>query len=526
MSESYLASAEDWRILRLLSIYRVILVALLVTLYEAGVAPLIVDDSLKFEFRLAANGYGLVSFVLLTLVFRHWLGARFQAVMHFAIDVVAISTVMHASGGVASGLGVLIITPAVACAMVVRTRMALSMAAFAFFALLVEELYRQTGTDARGVDFAAAGMLGLMFFGACVASNAVAQRARHSEAIAERVGSAFENLSALNETVLRSMQTGVVVVDDELFIKTTNTAAQRLLGARYGLRGRRIHLEAPALGRRLQQWLIDGQGSSDPVPPNPGGVEIVPRFSRLTGGAAAVLVLIDDAASLREQAQQMKLAALGRLSAGIAHEIRNPLSAIMHASQLLNESEAIPWEDRRLLDMIERHGQRIDRIIRDVLALSRRDTSNPTSINIASWLERSLLMYREGLAGQSREIHIASVEPDLIVRFDPDHLQQVVFNLMNNAFEHAGAKPEDVVVTLSAGRTEAGRPCLELHDNGPGIPPENLDHMFEPFFTTSHKGTGLGLYLARELCEYNQARISYLPQGPGAGFRIVFAAEA
>lgn len=520
-----MASPEDWRVLRLLSIYRLLLVAVLITILASGAADVLLGHLDPTLFRRAVNGYGVAALVLFVLVLRGQPVPRAQAHLHLVIDTLAICAIVLATGGVTTGLGVLIITPVVACAMVVPPTHALAQASLAFFFLLGEEFYRQSGNGQNSGEFAAAGVLGLMFFGASLAANRVAQRARVSEAIAERVGNAFENLSALNEAVLRTMETGVLVVDDELFVKTGNAAAQRLLGTRYGLRGRRLSLEAPLLGRRLQQWLLDGQGSGEPVPPNPGGLEVVPRFAKLDGNVPATLILLDDAASVREQAQQMKLAALGRLSAGIAHEIRNPLSAIVHASQLLGEDGDVSDADRRLLDMIERHTQRIDKIIRDVLALSRRDTANPATLTLARWLPRALATYREGLPGQTRQIDCDAVDPQLQVRFDPDHLQQVLSNLLNNAFTHAARSPEAVVVQIRCGRNESGHAWMDIHDNGVGIPAAHLERMFEPFFTTSHHGTGLGLYLARELCEYNLARISYQSIGQGACFRIVFASE-
>jgi two-component system, NtrC family, sensor histidine kinase PilS len=116
------------------------------------------------------------------------------------------------------------------------------------------------------------------------------------------------------------------------------------------------------------------------------------------------------------------------------------------------------------------------------------------------------------------------VPADLSAGFGASHLQQVLFNLWDNSFEHA-SDPAGTVVLVSAGVDAAGQPFLETADNGPGIAPEQRERMFEPFFTTSARGTGLGLYLARELCEYNQARLSYLPQDKGACFRITFALD-
>ena len=221
----------------------------------------------------------------------------------------------------------------------------------------------------------------------------------------------------------------------------------------------------------------------------------------------------------RARAQQLKLAALGRLSASIAHEIRNPLAAISNAGQLLAESPDLNPEDERLLGMIQRHSERINRIINDILALSRRETGSPTVIGIPVWLQRAVTQYRESAQTAGREVRIEMATSAFDVVFDPNHLQQVLVNLWDNAFQHGGDKVVVTVRCLRVGPTR--RPALDVEDSGRGIETELVDRIFEPFFTTAHQGTGLGLYLARELCEYNQANLSYVPRNEGgACFRL------
>jgi two-component system sensor histidine kinase PilS (NtrC family) len=341
--------------------------------------------------------------------------------------------------------------------------------------------------------------------------------------VAERVGSQFLSLSRLNENIIETMQTGVLVVDTSQTIRTVNASARRLLGAG-ATPGQPLGSALPQLSERLRHWRA-GAVENEPLVERAGGRELLPRFNYLGWGPdAPVLVLLEDAALLREQAQQMKLAALGRLSASIAHEIRNPLAAISHAGQLLAESPGIAGENQRLLSMIQRHAQRIDRIIRDVLDLSRRDPSRQIAIALKDYIVRTAALYQESHAQAPRPIEITEIAPDLAIRFDPEHLQQVLFNLWDNSFEHGSRQGTAITVLVQAGRDGAGA-WLELRDNGPGIPEPLRDRVFEPFFTTYPSGTGLGLYLARELCEYNQARLAYLP-GAGACFRILFARPA
>ena len=524
------AAPEEWRVLRLLSLYRLMLVAMLILALETGFAPRIFDHVASDRLRLTCLVYGVIALLLMVVVIRRRPLLETQAHLHLLGDLISLSLLLYACGGVPTGLGALVITPVVGGALVLSPRMAMLQAALATLAMFSVEIARRYDQQFDVNDFTATGVLGLMLFGASLAANAVAQRARKSEALAEFVGSEFADLSRLNESIVSGMQTGVLVLDADLHVRRFNEAARRLMQLPGDAHDRLLAQQAPALTARLQQWQADGLASGAPIASRPGAAEVVPRFSRLgSGESAPILVLLEDAALMREQAQQMKLAALGRLSANIAHEIRNPLSAIHQASQLLAEAEVFnddsQAQNRRLLAMIQRHGQRIDKIVQDVLAMSRREPPQPLTLPLKDWLVRTAGLYQEGFPDRPRPIEMLDMSAALQVRFDPHHLQQVLFNLWDNAFLHGGGA--DAVVLLDAGTDEQQHVWLEVRDNGPGIAPELREHMFEPFFTTAHQGTGLGLFLSRELCEYNQARIAYRPQpGRGACFRLTFAHTA
>ncbi len=514
---------EEWRVLRLLSLYRLLLVAMIIGLLQSGVAEHLFENLSRFWAVLTTLIYGLMALALMAILVQRRPALHVQAHLQVLGDVLCLSVFIFACGGIATGLGALVITPVVGGALVLSPRMAGLQAALATLAILGMEVARHYDPRFDGYDFTAAGVLGLMLFGAALAANAVAQRARISEAVAERVGNEFEDLSRLNQSIVASLQSGVLVVSHDGRIRQHNDEARRLLHAGTVL-NRPIDEAAPGLGTRLRQWRLDGQADASPVAPRVDAGEVLPRFSRLGHHAQApVLIMLEDAAALRSQAQQLKLAALGRLSATIAHEIRNPLSAINHASQLLAEAEIFATPDQqqnqRLLDMIQRHGARIEKIVSDVLALSRREAPHPVPIALQAWLHRAAAMYQESQE-RPRPIELPSDASELQVRFDTDHLQQVIFNLWDNAFRHGGDR-----LRVDVGRDESARVWLEVVDNGPGIDPSLRDSIFEPFFTTAHQGTGLGLFLTRELCEYNQARIAYrATTEPGACFRLTFAA--
>ena len=227
---------------------------------------------------------------------------------------------------------------------------------------------------------------------------------------------------------------------------------------------------------------------------------------------------------MNARVQQSKLASLGRLSASIAHEIRNPVGAMSHAAQLLGESAALSEDDIRLTEIIQTHSSRVSHIIDNVLQLSRRESSRPERLPLKSWLDEFADEFVRTLELQEGEFSIAEIAPDIEARIDKGHLHQVLWNLCDNAVKYA-SETGGILVEIQAGRMRGvGRPYIEVLDCGLGIDPAMADKIFEPFFTARSGGTGLGLYISRELCELNRATLVYLDRpGGGSIFRIVFA---
>jgi two-component system sensor histidine kinase PilS (NtrC family) len=237
-----------------------------------------------------------------------------------------------------------------------------------------------------------------------------------------------------------------------------------------------------------------------------------------------VLVFLEDASLMNARVQQSKLASLGRLSASIAHEIRNPVGAMSHAGQLLAESEGLSVDDLRLTEIIRTHAERVSHIIENILQLSRRESSRPERFAMRPWLIEFAQEFSRTLELQEGELSVTDVPDDLVVRMDPTHLRQVMWNLCDNAVKYA-SETGGILVELQAGSMQrTGRPFLEVLDQGHGVDPATIDKIFEPFFTDRSGGTGLGLYISRELCELNRATLVYQPRQPGGSiFRIVFA---
>ncbi len=317
------------------------------------------------------------------------------------------------------------------------------------------------------------------------------------------------------------MQTGIVVVDRDFAIRLINASASRLLEFPADAEDQPIGHVSPVLGRQLRAWW-DGEI------PEPGilrnsetGPELLPRFARLgRDREAGTLIFLEDTAAMAQQAHQLKLASLGRLTAGIAHEVRNPLGAISHASQLLAESPHLESGDFRLTEIIKQHSERVNGIIENIMQLSRGQRARPETLMLGPWLTQFIEDFRLGEGIETGAIRLTIRPEDLHVQMDPSQLRQVLWNLCQNGCRHGGPH-----IGLEAGIAgESGAPYLDVIDDGPGIDDADQQQIFEPFFTTSPNGTGMGLYIARELCMGNQARLNYLRNsGGGSRFRITFA---
>ena len=371
------------------------------------------------------------------------------------------------------------------------------------------------------------GLFGVGLFATAFFGYLLATRLRATEELAQRRGVDVANLTQLNDLVIQRMQSGVVICDPEGKIRLVNQAAQKYLGIHNESEKRSpLNEISPDLAIQLFQWLgSNAANSSRKVFTSRVGYVLLPRFVSLGDDREAVkLIFLDDMAILKQQAQQLKMAALARLTASIAHEIRNPLGALTNAAQLLGETmNPENDEEKRLVKIIDEQSKRMNVIVQNVTQLSRRDRINPVKLDLEQWLEDFLRQYGETVS-VPRDAFVVLNMHDMGVCIDPDQLYQVISNLCQNALRHSPPFTGTPLIKFQGGRDSEDRPMLDVIDWGAGVNPDIADNIFDPFFTTTPKGTGLGLYIARELCEGNGATLNYHlgEGGVGSRFRVTF----
>jgi two-component system sensor histidine kinase PilS (NtrC family) len=437
---------------------------------------------------------------------------------------------MHASGGIGSGLGGLLIVFVGADSLVLSRQLPAFFAALATLAILGEQFFSQIAGVSDTGNYSAAGVLGAIIFAISLAAKPLAKRIQVSEELARQRGVDLANLSELNEYIVQHLRESIVVLDTNDQIRLINTSAAQLLGASDASHGRRLDEVSRTLADYIAAWRRDPSQKSHlefTMIAADNSARVTAHLAPLGKGDTRngpMLVFLEDASLMNARVQQSKLASLGRLSASIAHEIRNPVGAMSHAGQLLAESEALTEDDLRLTEIIRTHAERISHIVENVLQLSRRESSRPEQFLLKPWLRDFADEFTRTLELQEGELSVGEAPDDLEVRMDPSHLRQVLWNLCDNAVKYA-SETGGILVELQAGRMQrTGRPYLEVLDQGHGVDPATVDKIFEPFYTDRKGGTGLGLYISRELCELNRATLVYQARDTGGSvFRIVFA---
>ncbi len=517
-----------WRVIGLVNLYRLLIPPALWLLFWYFRASTPIGSAFPELFLWTSVVYFAAGVAIVIGGRRLLPNLRATTFVHAMVDAVAISLIMFSSGGVASGLGILFVVPVGAMALLADNRDAFLLAAMATMALFAQQITSHYLGTASADAYPTTGIIGGIVFLVALLAWPLATRLRDTEATVRRQQVDLANLAQLSQYIVQHLRESIVVVDHENRIRLINESAAQLLGDSRTFPGALLGEASPQLLYLLETWRQRPPAATTPTQTfisDDGGHVIQPHFASLGGSEPApVIVFLEDTELLAAKIQQSKLAGLGRLSASIAHEIRNPVGAMSHAAQLLAESPSLSAEDKRLTEIVRANGDRVRQIIENVMSMARRENSRPERVILGSWLTGFRDEFCATMQIDPARFAISTLLGDVEIQVDPSQLRQIVWNLCENAVKYGASKEGGDTLELRVGRlASTARPFLEVADRGPGIAPQHRDRIFEPFFTGSDRGTGLGLFLARELAQTNGATLLYEPRTSGGSlFRIVF----
>ena len=523
---------DGWHRLRLFNYFRGTLGLFFLTVYLNGWLLKLIPTGYANPdlFITVSLVYFITSLFFITGMVSRKPGLDTQVIIHTLVDITCIVTLMHATGGIRSGLGMLLIISISMTSLFLHKRITILFAAISALAVIAEQVYSQFIYADYSPAFTQAGMLGILIFITAILSAYTAKRLKESEKIAKVASLELENIVQMNEHIIGSMRTGIIVIKNNGAILMINNAGLELLGLTAVDQGSNLKNISIDLYNRFVDWNNDSIQNHQPIQQKQGLPDIQPGFSHIEQSLiphekikGRTLIFLEDATQLTQRFQQVKLASLGRLTASIAHEIRNPLAAINHAGQLLGETSA-DAADKKLTSIINTQVKRLNGIVENVLQLSRQQRGTRETIKIHPWL----LKFREEFISthvlQAYQIQI-QIEPDnMEILFDSSQLHQVIWNLCSNAINHSHMDKDNIMINIQGKiDAETKQPYIDIIDNGPGIDKETQASIFDPFFTTSSEGTGLGLYITKEVIESNRAKIRHIsPPTGGTCFRIYF----
>jgi two-component system sensor histidine kinase PilS (NtrC family) len=517
-----------WRVIGLLNLYRLLVPLVLLAMQWFASPPFALVTARPQLFVGACIAYFTAAVLLVIARRLRWSSLRIVALVNASVDALAIGLILYASGGAASGLGILLVLPVFALTVLASGRDALLIAAVAALAVLVQQVFVGVTDQVVATDYATAGVFGAVLFLVALALRPVANRLRESEALVRRQEVDLANLAQLSQYIVQHLRESILVVDAQDRIRLINESAAQILGDEQAFPDALVGEASPKLLFLLESWRKRGGGSGlvdQTFVAADGARPIRAHFAPLgTTSPGPVLIFLEDVSLIEEKVQQSKLAALGRLSASIAHEIRNPVGAMSHAGQLLAESPRLTSDDQRLTQIIRSNAERVSGIIDNVQRLSRREQARLERLPLAAWIQEFHEEFCQSMQLPPARLDVNGGGSGVEVRVDPDQLRQIIWNLCENALKHALRDDPAQSIEIRYGRMSgSARPFLEVADRGDGVPAEHVERIFEPFYSGG-RGTGLGLFLARELAQSNGATLLYEARaGGGSVFRLVFA---
>ncbi len=506
---------RQWHMLLVYDLYRILSIALFLGIYFYSYISN--DESLLFFSILF--GYFIFSLIFLYLGYKQSLGFDKQVFLSGTIDVIIISGMLIIIGNLHSGYGILLNVTIASLSILVPGRLAIFFAALASCMLLCGHLLQFIVYNQKDLGtFYYSGIYGAGFFGTALTAWYLSNWVRMSESLAQHRSDELAEMQRINEYIVDRLHSGIIYVDEGKQIKLMNSAARQFFCISKNSPLLNLEQLSAPLVEKFDNFLVkikQNERVAQSVLQEP--YLRVHFFSTAVANNPAVLIILEDMTNIAQQAQQLKLASLGRFSASIAHELRNPLGAIAHAAQLMGDDEELNKENTRLKQLIINNCERMNGVIKNVLQLTRRQQSQPQVNDIVSFLEQ----FKQDFCHTNQCDFIIKLpkKKQLSIVFDKSQLEQILVILCDNAMQHAQNEKGNITIVIAV-KCSSSKTLLTVSDTGPGIPVENRDVIFEPFFTTLRKGTGMGLFLARDLCEINQARLNLVNTNKGSCFAI------
>ena len=519
----YPTSSDHW-FFRNYTFYRIFICLILIMMFFAELEPRLVGAKLPNHFITGVIIYGAICLLNLSIVnapikTSH---VRKALLLSFFVDIVMIGFLSYTSGVSGNPLLLLLIVIVAISAISMGSATSILLAATASIVVLLRNglLFTELGNSDLLLS---AALQGVIFFLTGIVVHRLSHRLTLSENLANSQATTMAGLEHFNKLIVQRLQTGVIVATNNHQIRFINASAQRLLGDPSPSKGWTTDQVLPkVIADKLDDWLAHKHSNNDSVKTYNSGPKIKLSFAKLTNdNSVDSLIFLEDDRLIQQQAQNIKLSALARLTASIAHEIRNPLGSISHAAQLLLESENLDKMDAKLAQIIQSNCLRMNQIIENVLSLSSRGKAKPKLIDLSVFLQHFKDDFCYSQPDSILDIDIQT--PGIAINFDHSQLTQVVSNLCINAIRYSEQKTAQQRVLLRAYTDQNnGLPQLDIIDFGPGVSDDNIYRIFEPFFTTEKTGSGLGLYLCREMCETNHTSLNYKAK-PHSCFKLTFS---
>lgn len=507
MTAELLQQDGAWRRLWGVSAYRLLIAAAIAVLVQLPFSASLLDLGPRLRplslVSLVAAGMSL--FYLLLLLMKLPDQSRWHVWLQVLLDTVLVLLLLHYGGGISGPFSILPFLLLVSVASLLRGKGAFLFVWILLLLLVVESL--QGGMTSVHPLFGQLFIYILALVAVAVLADSLVRSLDRGNRLAQQRDQELFNLNVLNQEIVQYMDVGVLVLDRHNRVILSNPLARKLTGYRFW---GNVPVAIDLVQARIAAMLLKQQGDDDEVllplgPDDPAARDRTPSLlvRKITlPNSPYRLLLLRDALALRAREHEAQLAALGRLAANIAHEIRNPLSVIRHAANLLDENLENKGS-RHLFAILERETVRINDIVESVLEMARPGPAHLEPIALSSWLPKLLVQLQADPQLAETHVLVEDIPGSLLVYADPAQLRQVIWNLLHNAAQY-GIDAEGLCrMEISAERFNKEQVMLTLRDFGPGIRPEVMERIFEPFFTTNSRGTGLGLPMVRELISMN-----------------------